>query len=224
MKILVIDSDPTVGELISLSVGVGWPEAQVLSVASSKKGLDILEQEQLDIVLLDLNNTDMNGFEVIKEIRLFSSVPLIALSIHNNEHDVVRALSRGADDYVVKPFRQMELLARIKTILRRLYLPSGETYSFANIHFIPNKHKIIKNDKEIALTATEVTILHKLVQNKRNCVTYRALAQAIWDDYYLGAESSIRVYIRSLREKLEDDAAAPKIILTRRSEGYILQI
>jgi len=224
MKILVIDSNHTISELISLSVEIGWPEAQVLSASTGKKGLDILEYEQPDIVLLDLNMPDANGFEILKEIRLFSSVPLIALSVHNDEQDVVRALSRGADDYIIKPFRQMELLARIKTVLRRLHLPEGETYSFADIHFIPGKHKIIKNNKEISVTATEATILHKLLQNKRNCVTYQALSRAVWDDYYPGVESSIRVYMRSLRKKLEDDPASPKLILTRRSEGYILQI
>jgi len=224
MKILVIDSNHTISELIALSVEIGWPEAQVLSAPTGKKGLDILEQQQPDIILLDLNMPDMSGFEIIKEIRLFSSVPLIALSVRNDEQDVVRALSRGADDYIVKPFRQMELLARIKTILRRLHLPDGETYSFAGIHFIPGKHKIIKNNEETALTGTETTILHKLIQNKRNCVTYQAISQAVWDEYDPGIESSIRVYIRSLRKKLEDDPSAPKLILTHRSQGYILQV
>ena len=224
MKILVIDSNYAISEIIALSVEVGWPEAQVLSAPTGKKGLHILENERPDIVLLDLNTPDASGFDILKEIRLFSSVPLIALSVRNDEQDVVRALSRGADDYIVKPFRQMELLARIKAVLRRLHLPDDETYSFAQIHFMPGKHKIIKNNKEIMLTATEVTILHKLVQNKRSCVSYQALSQAVWDDYYPGAESSIRVYMRSLREKLEDEPAAPKLILTRRNEGYILQI
>ena len=224
VKILLMDSENSVSELICLAVEVGWPDARVLYASTGKQGLYILEKEEPDIILLDLNLPDTNSFEILKEIRLFSSVPIIALSIRNDEQDVVRALSRGADDYIVKPLRQMELLARIKTILRRLHLSDDETFSFANMHFMPGKHKIIKNGRDITLTATESTILHKLIQNKRKCVTYQSLAQVVWSDYHEGSENSIRMHIRSLRKKLEDGLSSPKLIITRHGQGYLLQV
>jgi DNA-binding response OmpR family regulator len=117
VKVLVIEDDREIVEAISLALGIYWPKTEVVSTHLGNRGVELVKTESPDIVILDLGLPDTDGFEVLRQIRLFSSVPIVVLTVKSEEKDVVRMLEGGANDYMVKPFRQMELLARLKTQL-----------------------------------------------------------------------------------------------------------
>ena len=119
MKVLVIEDDKEIVDAISLAFQIRWPEAKVISTRLGQKGVELVESESPDIVILDLGLPDIAGFEVLRQIRLFSAVPTIILTVRAEEADVVKGLEWGADDYITKPFRQLELLARVKSMIRR---------------------------------------------------------------------------------------------------------
>ena len=223
MNILVIEDNEEIVEVISLGLQIGWPELKMLSTPLGKEGIELVENESPDRVILDLGLPDMDGFKVLKQIRLFSTVPIIILTVRNEEVDVVKGLGLGADDYMVKPFRQMELLARIKAMIRRLNLPDDELlFSHGPFRFSPSRHKLFCFGKEIALTNTEGLILHYLLRNAGKVVTHSSLAQVVWGEDYPGAASALKVYIRRLRQKIEVAPNNPQLILTKPRLGYTL--
>src|SRR4030042_1995566 len=119
MKVLVIEDDREIVDAISLAFQIRWPEAKLISTRLGQKGVELVESESPDIVILDLGLPDINGFEVLQAIRLFSQVPTIILTVRSDEADIVKGLEWGADDYITKPFRQLEFLARVKALIRR---------------------------------------------------------------------------------------------------------
>ncbi len=119
MKVLIIEDDREIIEAISLAFQIRWPEAKVVSTHCGANGAELVESETPDIVILDLGLPDVNGFEVLRQIRLFSHVPVVILTVRTDEADIVKGLEWGADDYITKPFRQLELLARVKALIRR---------------------------------------------------------------------------------------------------------
>ncbi|MFQ5759188.1 MAG: response regulator transcription factor, partial [Candidatus Bathyarchaeia archaeon] len=119
MKVLIIEDDQAIVEAITLALQLSWPESKLVSTNLGQRGTELVESENPDVVILDLGLPDTSGFEVLKQIRLFSSVPILILTVRSDEADIVKGLEWGADDYVVKPFRQLELLSRIKLVTRR---------------------------------------------------------------------------------------------------------
>src|ERR1035437_10589731 len=119
MKILIIEDDQQIVEAITLAFQIRWPEAKLVSTPQGEKGIELVENEKPEIVILDLGLPDINGFEVLKQIRLFSDIPILILTARTEESDIVKGLEWGADDYMIKPFRQLELLSRIKALTRR---------------------------------------------------------------------------------------------------------
>lgn len=223
MKVLIIEDDYTTVETISLSFQVGWPEAKVVSTKLGEEGIDLVEKESPDIVILDLGLPDIDGFEVLKRIRLFSNVPIIILTVRGEESDVVKALEWGADEYLIKPFRQLELLARVKSIIRKRLCPEGGLYlNFGPFQFDVSMRKIKHGEKVINLTSTESLILYQLAINTGKVLTLSSLSEKIWGDDYPGAKEAIRVYIRHLREKIEPDPSKPRLIVTKPGIGYTL--
>lgn len=223
MKILIIENDQGIVEAISLAFQIRWPEAKLVSTNLGEKGIELVESENPDVVIVDLGLDDISGFDVLKQIRLFSTVPILILTVRSDEADIVKGLEWGADDYVIKPFRQLELLSRIKSLIRRQY-PSVEekTLVCGQLRFDFSIGQLFYGEKEISLTRTEGSILHRLMKNEGQVVTHSALAESIWGDDYPGAADSIKVYIRRLREKLEADPSHPQIILTKSGVGYLL--
>jgi two-component system, OmpR family, response regulator VicR len=222
MKLLVIEDDKEIIDAISLAFQIRWPEAKVASTRLGQKGVELVESESPDIVILDLGLPDINGFEVLRQIRKFSSVPTIILTVRSDEADVVKGLEWGADDYITKPFRQLELLARVKSLIRRNSPSEEEILSYGHLclDLITGQLKI--NNEEIALTVTENHILTHLMKNAGHVVTHSNLAEAVWGDDYPGATDSLKVHIRRLREKVEQDPSKPRIILTKTGVGYYL--
>jgi two-component system KDP operon response regulator KdpE len=223
MKILIIEDDLTIIESITLIMQVSWPDAELMPTQSGQDGIEILEKEVIDVIILDIGLPDISGFDVLKKIRTFSDVPIIVLTVNSSETDIVRALEWKADDYIIKPFRPLELLARIKLILRKKYYPQGEQYiNIGRFHFDVTSHKLEIENQTINLTSTESLILYHLAMNKGNALSLTTLAQKIWGDDYPGAHEAIRVYVRHLRKKIEDNPNKPKLILTKSGVGYLL--
>ena len=223
MKVLIIEDDPGIVETISLTFQIRWPETELVSTHSGEKGVVMVEAENPDMVILDLGLTDINGFEVLKQIRLFSAVPVLILTVRADESDIVKGLEWGADDYMIKPFRQLELMSRVKALTRRRSsLPEETPLVYGQFHFYPSTGQLRNGDKEIALTTTEGRIFHKLIENAGRVVTYGDLAESLWGDKYPGTDASIQVHVHRLRAKIEVDPAKPQIILTKSGIGYTM--
>ncbi len=222
MKVLVIEDDKEIVDAISLAFQIRWPEAKVISTRLGQKGVEFVETEQPDIVILDLGLPDITGFEVLRQIRRFSAVPTIILTVRTEEADVVKGLEWGADDYITKPFRQLELLARVRSMIRRHTPLEESNLTFGHLQLNTDTGQLYMNDKEIALTVTENHILGYLMKNAGRVVTHSNLAEAVWGDDYPGATDSLKVHIRRLREKIEQDPGKPRIILTKTGVGYFL--
>ncbi len=223
MKILVIEDDQQIVEAISLAFQIRWPEAKLISTYHGEQGIDLVEKEKPDIVILDLGLPDINGFDVLKQVRLFSDIPILILTARAEESDIVKGLEWGADDYMVKPFRQLELLSRIKALTRRRSNIDTETpLSVGPLVFNPSTGQVTLHQKDISLTPTEGRILHHLMRNAGQVVTHSNLSDAVWGEDYPGAVDSLKVYIRRLREKLEIEPQQPQLIVTKAGVGYVL--
>jgi two-component system KDP operon response regulator KdpE len=222
MKVLLIEDDREIVDAISLAFQIRWPEAELVSTRLGQKGVELVESEAPDIVILDLGLPDISGFEVLQQFRRFSNVPTIILTVRSDEVDIVKGLEWGADDYIVKPFRQLEFLARVKALIRRQSYPEQETISSGPLRLETATGQLLSNGKEIALTTTEGLILTHLMRNTGHVVTHSSLAEAVWGEDYPGSVDSLKVHIRRLREKIETDPSNPKLILTRSGIGYIL--
>jgi DNA-binding response OmpR family regulator len=224
MKILVIEDDKDIVDTITLAFQVGWPGVELVSTGEGKKGVEMVKTESPDFVILDLGLPDINGFEVLRQVRCFTKVPVIILTVITEEDDIIRGLEWGADDYVTKPFRKMELLARIKTILRRQTPGQESPLVCGALRYEPSSRRFYNLDKEIVLTGTEADILYQLMKQAGRVLSHATLAENVWGDYYPGSADTLKVHIRHLREKLEKDASHPKLILTRPGIGYSLEI
>jgi len=222
-KVLIIEDDNEIVDVVSLAFQITWPEAQLLSASKGEKGVDMVEREDPDLVILDLGLPDIAGFEVLRRIRAFSPVPIVVLTVRTGEDDIVKALEWGADDYVAKPFRQKEFLARLQALARRR-TPHGEVGPVVcgPLRLDPSTAQLTYGRREIGLTTVEGRVLHCLMRHAGDVVTHSRLGDAVWGEDYPGAIESIRVHIRRLREKLEEDPGNPKLIRTKAGVGYSL--
>ena len=223
MKILIIEDDKAIVEAISLTLQLSWPDTKLISTHLGEKGIELVESENPDVVILDLGLPDISGFEVLKQIRLFSTVPILVLTVRSDEADIVRGLESGADDYVIKPFKQLELLSRIKLVTRRQDRSLKEKpLVCGQLHYDPSTWQLFKGEAEINITRTEASIIRHLMENVGKVVTHSDLAEAVWGTDYPDAADSLKVHIRRLRVKVEEDPAHPRIILTKSGIGYSL--
>jgi len=223
MKVLIIEDDPEIVEVITLAFEIRWPEVSPVATHLGGHGVELVESESPDVVILDLGLPDMSGFDVLKQIRLFSDVPILILTVRGDETDVVRGLEWGADDYMTKPFRQLELLSRIRVLTRRATASDREPELVCGeLRFDPTTRQLFRGEEEIRLTRTEGSILHHLMRNAGQVMTYSSLAEAVWGEDYTDAVEGLRVYIRRLREKIETEPSDPQLILTRGGTGYML--
>ncbi len=224
MKVLAIEDDPDILEVMSLSFRMGWPQATLISTQKGSTGVEMVETENPDLVLLDLLLPDMNGFEVLSEIRAFSNVPVIIVSVKVEEMERVRGLEMGADDYVCKPFSYMELLARVRAVLRRggaeedPNLPIIFDNGGLVINFRSQEVKLSQN--EISLTPIEYRLLCQLALNNGKTVSHQSLIEKVWGQEYLNTPGVLKVHIHRLRRKLGDNPDNPQLITTVPRRGY----
>ena len=198
---------------------------EVASTPSGKEGIAMVETESPDVVLLDINLPDISGFQVLSEIRRFSDVPVLVATVRGEETDTVRGLELGADDYIVKPFSHLELLARVKAVLRRhgfLAAEGAEPFSSGGLRIDFAQRKVSLHNEEVKLTPIEYQLLYHLARSADKFVSSSTLVYKIWGEDYPGAVESLKVHMRHLREKLEEDPANPKLILTEHGKGYRL--
>ncbi|NLE08259.1 MAG: response regulator transcription factor [Dehalococcoidales bacterium] len=222
MKILVIEDDKSVIDTISLSFKVGWPGTEFLVANDGMTGITLAKQENPDTIILDLVLPDCTGYEVLSTIRSFSNTPVIIVSALDEETDVIKGLEMGADDYLTKPFRKMELLARVKTALRRQSIAASDqvTQVCGALKYLPVTRQVLFHDKSTRLTNTEADILTFLMQNASRVVSHSELSIAVWGKEFEHSANTIKVHIRHLREKLEVDPSHPAIIITSQGAGY----
>ncbi len=191
------------------------------TASNGNKALQIMKEENIDLVLLDLNLPDMNGFQVMEQIRNFCEVPIIFLTANLEEVSIVKGLDMGADDYITKPFKTRELISRMNAVLRRNKKNLGNIIKIGNVVVDLNSAKVLKNGHDVMLTALEYKILLTLVMNPNMVFTREKILADIWDvnEAYVN-DNTLTVYIKRIREKIEDDVNHPSIILTVRGVGY----
>ncbi|MFC1987508.1 response regulator transcription factor [Chloroflexota bacterium] len=224
MKVIVIDDSPEIIEVVSLCFQLRWSGATVISAPSGNQGLELVEAESPDVVILDIGLPDMDGFQVLREIRRFSQVPVIMLTVRGEDVDVAKGLELGADDYITKPFSHIELVARVQAVLRRVRgLPvTSEEKPFISgklsVDFAGNEVRI--DGKPVKLTSTESKLLYTLIRNEGRLVTHESLLNKVWGETYVDARDLLRVHIQHLRQKLGDSVELPTIIVTEHGMGY----
>ncbi|AHB12876.1 response regulator transcription factor [Dehalococcoides mccartyi] len=224
MKLLLIEDDAEIVDVVCTIFQIGCPNSRVISASNGRKGIEIVESANPDIILLDLGLPDMNGFDVLKQIRNFSDIPIIILTVRGDESDVVRGLTLGANDYIIKPFRQMELLARVRRLLTKKQI-NGEDLSITcgKMRFGSSIRELWINDTLINLTVSEGRIIYMLMKNHDKTVSYEDLSELLWGDYYPEARSNLKTHILRLRNKIEDTASEPKLLINSPNHGYILR-
>lgn len=225
VKILAIDDERDVTRSIRLTVAVQEPSWQVLEAAGGDEGLALFSREKPNIILLDMRMPGMSGLEVLQSLRRFSTVPVIVLTVTNNELDEVRALEAGADDYLVKPFGHLELVARIRAVLRRAAgaaFAHEAPYVNGELRIDYVSRVVTVGSRQAALTATEFSLLEILARNSGQIVPSETLLGRVWGVNFLDNRDYLKVYMRRLREKIEPDPGAPRYLLTVRSVGYRL--
>jgi len=216
---LVIDDERQIRRLLRVCLeGNGY---RVLEAATGQEGLLQAAQHPPEVVLLDLGLPDMDGVSVLKRLREWSRVPVVVLSVRDREEDKVAALDNGADDYVTKPFSTGELLARLRVALRHA-APGADSAVFrAGDLEVDLTARVVKlKGQEVKLTATEYALLRLFVQHAGKVLTHRQILKEVWGPNAVQQTHYLRVYIAHLREKLEADAAKPRLIATEPGVGY----
>jgi two-component system, OmpR family, KDP operon response regulator KdpE len=221
-NILVVDDEPQIRRVLRSTL---TSQGYVLTDAKTgEEAIEIARKAKPDLILLDVNMAGMGGIETCREIRRFSSAPIIMLTVRNAERDKVLALDAGADDYVVKPFGIEELLARVRASLRRY--STGETlppFSVKDISMDFESRRVEVRGEEVHLTPKEFEVMKHLVMNQGKPLTHRRLLQAVWGPDYGEETENLRVVINQLRKKIEADPTHPKFILTEPWVGYRFQ-
>jgi two-component system response regulator VicR len=224
MKVLLIEDSKEIQEAIALIFELHWPDAQVIVTGEGSDGISMTETESPDILILDLGLPDIDGFKVLKEVRDFSDIPIIILTVRGEEIDKVRGLELGADDYIVKPFSHMELLARVKAVLRRSHIPELKEVEKPiigrdlSIDFA--SRTISRGGRKLKLTPTEFNLLQCMARNEGKVLTHQTLLTKVWGEEYTDSSEYLKVYIQRLRDKIEDDPSNPKILISERGVGY----
>ncbi len=218
-EILVIDDESQIRKLLEISLEAN--EYKVLFAINGKDGLSMAASHQPNLILLDLGLPDTDGQEVLVQLREWYNNPIIILSVKNTEEEIVKALDHGANDYLTKPFRTQELLARIRTALRANWNVLSEPItSFGNVN-IDFASRIVKvEDEIIRLTATEYALLALLVKNDGRVLTHQYLLKEIWGMSYSEQTQYLRVFVAQLRKKIEVDPNRPRYIITESGVGY----
>jgi len=227
VKVLVVDDAPEVVDTIKMCVSIRWPGSTVLTATHGGEVARLVETEGPDVVLLELELPDIDGLEVLEEIRTFSDVPILIVSIRHDDLNRVKGLEMGADDYIIKPFSRTELLARIRAVLRRTGHPA--LWSHEGIIGGPGltidlaSRKLLRNGKEVSLTPIEWNFLAYMARNASKIIPQQVLTEKIW-----GVEdvktSAIKMCVHRLRQKLGDNPRAPKLIHSHRGMGYSLTL
>ncbi|AWH84505.1 DNA-binding response regulator [Flavobacterium album] len=218
-EILIIDDEPQIRKLLEITLESN--DYKVIQAATGKEGIVMAATHTPALIILDLGLPDKSGHEVLKELRSWYSRPVIIVSVQNSEQDIVKALDNGATDYLTKPFRSGELLARMRSALRRNPNEDAEPLlAFGTLEIDLPARTVKKNGATVKLTATEYNLLSLLAINEGRALTHQFILKEIWGVGYQAETQYLRVFVAQLRKKLEDDPNNPKHIITESGIGY----
>jgi len=221
LKALIIEDDANVVEAVSLCLQLRWPEVDISVATEGNKGIEMTKLGPFDIAILDINLPDIDGFEVLKQVRSFSNIPIIILTVRGNEDDQAKGLELGADDYVVKPFRPRDLVARMNAVLRRSRISEDITghpsVVRGKLTLNLSSNDVHIGEDTVKLTPTESRVLYILMKNAGITLSINGIIQEVWGKESVSPEI-LRTHVRRIRDKIKDKP--PSIVLNQRGIGY----
>lgn len=221
--VLVIDDELQIRRLLQLNLETNG--YAILLAETGEEGLRRAATDRPEAVILDLTLPDMDGVQVLRKLREWSSVPVIILSVRNAEQDIVGCLDAGADDYLVKPFRAGELLARLRTAIRhRPSVNESPAFAIGDLAVDLVGRSVKRRGEPVKLTATEYSLLALFVRNAGRVLTHRYILEQVWGPAFVEETQYTRVYVGQLRKKLEDDPEHPRVFVTEAGIGYRLAV
>jgi two-component system KDP operon response regulator KdpE len=218
-EILVIDDEPSIRKLLEITLESN--DYKVKSASTGKEGIVMAASHPPDLILLDIGLPDLNGQEVLKKLREWYQKSIIILSVENDENNIVTALDNGATDYLTKPFRSGELLARIRAAIKRnTHSENNASITVEDLEIDLNARVVKSSNQEIKLTNTEFNLLVLMAKNEGKVLTHQYLLKEIWGLTYANETQYLRVFIAQLRKKIEPNPNSPKYIITASGIGY----
>jgi len=222
VRVLVVDDDRAIRRLLQTSLGAHGYE--VIEASTGHEALEAVIAHRPDLIILDLGLPDLDGVDVTRQLREWSQIPIIVLSVREHEHDKITALDAGADDYLTKPFGAGELLARLRVALRHTAQPNEEAvFVLGGLSVDLARRAVTVRGAEVQLTPNEYALLRVFIQHAGKVLTHHQLLRDVWGPGYEHEKHLLRVNISNLRGKLEDEPARPQIILTEPGVGYRLR-
>ena len=223
IEVLIIDDEVQIRRFLRISLEAGG--YAVHEAGAGKEGIFIAAKIRPDLIILDLGLPDMDGLTVVKQLREWTQTPIIILSVRDADQDKVAALDAGADDYLTKPFSTDELLARIRVALRHtLPEPDLRVFTTGDLHVDLTRRLVTVRDEPVKLTPTEYALLRLMVQHAGRVLTHRQILKEVWGPAYIDESHYLRVYFSQLRQKIEENPALPKYLLTEPGVGYRLVV
>ncbi len=217
--ILIIDDEVQIRRLLEITLSANG--FKIIEASTGKEGVTLAASQQPDLIILDLGLPDVDGLDVINKLREWYLKPIIILSVRNSEEDIVKALDNGANDYLTKPFRTGELLARIRVAIRQNQISAeNPVVKFDTLTIDLANHTVRKNNELIKLTSTEFSLLAILAKNEGRVLTHQYILKEVWGMSYIEQTQYLRVFIAQLRKKIEDDPVKPKWLNTESGIGY----
>jgi len=218
-NILIIDDEIQIRRLLEITLSANG--YKITEASTGKEGIALAASQQPDLVILDLGLPDIDGLDVLHMLREWYQKPIIILSVRNSEDDIVKALDNGANDYLTKPFRTGELLARIRVAIRQSQgISDNPVLDFGSLFIDIANHTVRKNNELIKLTSTEYSLLALLAKNEGRVLTHQYILKQVWGMGYIEQTQYLRVFIAQLRKKIEDDPAKPRLLNTESGIGY----
>jgi Response regulators consisting of a CheY-like receiver domain and a winged-helix DNA-binding domain len=216
--ILIVDDEIQIRRLLEITLSAN--DYKIIEADNGKDGCTLAASFNPTLIILDLGLPDQDGLDVLKKLREWFTSPIIILSARNSEEDIIKALDRGANDYLTKPFRTGELLARIRVATRQNSRQQEATLVFDNLTIDLDKHLAYQNGEIIKLTSTEFSLLALMAKNEGRVLTHTYILKEIWGYGYTEQTQYLRVFIAQLRKKIEEDPSKPKLLITESGIGY----